>query len=430
MKRLIMLLGISMAVIFTVVGVVQEQRRDATGDISGGLYVLANRSDMAKSAMVGKKITFSANDFEKSLNLAKITSITVTSVPEITDGCLCLGEVLVNKGQTISRENLALLNYRVGDERVKESFFTFKVNESEYEMRCNLYFLDRANQAPTLELEDERAFSVSTHQTVRVWGKVGAYDPDGDKMRYEVVKYARGGVIELDSETGEYTYTPSGAYFGEDSFEYVAVDKYGNYSTSKEVALNVEKLKTDAIYTDMQDHKDHHAALTMTEKGIMNGTTIGNNTFFMPDKSVSRVDFVVMLMHAIGVDEVEAVADTGFDDDAEIPKSMKGYVYKARDMGLINGAVDADGNYLFEPNRAISRAEAALIVNKVVKGSVPTVKPTFADKNEIPAWAQDAIYSLNDIGILVSINGEFAPSADLTRAQTAQTLYALMEYLD
>ena len=80
MKRLIMLLGISMAVIFTVVGVVQEQRRDATGDISGGLYVLANRSDMAKSAMVGKKITFSANDFEKSLNLAKITSITVTSV--------------------------------------------------------------------------------------------------------------------------------------------------------------------------------------------------------------------------------------------------------------------------------------------------------------------------------------------------------------
>ena len=169
---------------------------------------------------------------------------------------------------------------------------------------------------------------------------------------------------------------------------------------------------------------------TVYEKGIMNGTTIGNNTFFMPDKSVSRVDFVVMLMHAIGVDEVEAVADTGFDDDAEIPKSMKGYVYKARDMGLINGAVDADGNYLFEPNRAISRAEAALIVNKVVKGSVPTVKPTFADKNEIPAWAQDAIYSLNDIGILVSINGEFAPSADLTRAQTAQTLYALMEYLD
>ena len=430
MKRLIMLLGVTMAVIFTVVGVVKEQQADATGDLSSGLYVLASKSDMAKSASVGKKIVFSADDFERSLNLSKITSITVTSVPDITDGCLCLGEVVVNRGQTISRENLSLLNYRAGDERIKESFFTFKVNGGEYEMRCNLYFLDKENQAPTLELEDERIFSVSTHQYIEVFGKVSAYDPDGDDVRYEVVKYAKGGVLEFDSKTGEYSYTPSGAYFGEDSFEYVAVDKYGNYSSSKTVNLNVEKLQTDVIYTDMQGHEDHHAALTMTEKGIMSGMTIGDSTFFMPDKSVSRVDFVVMLMHAIGEGDVEAVADTGFDDDEQIPNTMKGYVYKARKMGLISGAVDADGNYLFEPNRDISRAEAALIVNNLVNGKMPTVKPTFADKDSIPTWAHDAIYVLNDLGILVGINGEFAPSVSITRAQTAQMLYNLMEYMD
>ena len=430
MKRLIMLLGVTMAVIFTVVGVVKEQQADATGDLSSGLYVLASKSDMAKSAMAGKKIVFSANDFERSLNLSKITSITITSVPDITDGCLCLGEVLVNSGQTISRENLALLNYRAGDDRVKESFFTFKVNESEYEMRCNLYFLDKANQAPTLDYEDDRIFSVSTHQYVEVFGRVNAYDPDGDDIHYEVVKYAKGGVLDFDSSTGEYSYTPSGAYFGEDSFEYVAVDKYGNYSTSKVVSLNVEKLQVNAIYTDMQGHEDHHVALTMTEKGIMSGVTIGQNTFFMPDKSVSRVDFVVMLMHAIGKGEIEAVANTGFDDDEQIPSSMKGYIYKARQMGLISGSVDAEGNYLFEPNRDISRAEAALIVNNLVNGKLPTVKPTFADKDSIPTWAHDAIYILNDLGILVSINGEFAPSASITRAQTAQMLYNLMEYMD
>lgn len=429
MKRIITFLCVVLAVIFAVVGVVKEQTREATGDVSSGLFVLASQSDMAKSDMAGKKIIFSADDFEKSLNLSKINSITVTSLPDISEGCLCLGDVLVNSGQTVSRENISLMNYRAGNSGVKEAFFKFKVNDSEYEMTCRVYFLNRENSAPTLSMEDERTFNVSTHQTVTVYGKVGAYDPDGDEMRYEIVNYAKNGAISLDSKTGEYTYTPIGAYFGEDKFEYVAVDKYGNYSASREVLLTVEKLKTDIVYSDMDEHPAHHAALTMTEKGIMSASTIGETTYFMPDKSVSRIDFLVMLMHAIGADEVESVFNTGFDDDSEIPVSMKGYVYKARDMGIISGAVDAMGNYYFYPNREITRAEAALIVNNIVNGKTPTVKPTFADRDDIPAWAHDAIYTLNDLGILVSNNGVYLPSANITRAQTAQMLYALMDYI-
>ena len=180
----------------------------------------------------------------------------------------------------------------------------------------------------------------------------------------------------------------------------------------------------------MQDHRDHTAVLTMTEMGVMSGTKIGSETYFMPDKAVSRVDFVAMLMNAIGKNEVENVFDTGFDDDGEIPSSMKGYVRCAREMGLIDGSVNSNGEYLFEPNREITRAEAALIVSRLVKGSVPTVKPTFSDKNEIPAWAHDAIYILNDLGILQSENGVIAASSPLTRSQTAQMLYALIGYIN
>jgi hypothetical protein len=109
---------------------------------------------------------------------------------------------------------------------------------------------------------------------------------------------------------------------------------------------------------------------------------------------------------------------------------MKGYVRKAREMGLVNGSVNAEGEYLFEPNRDITRAEAALIVSRLVKGSVPTVKPTFADRNEIPTWASDAIYILNDLGILQSDNGNILPTSSLTRAQSAQMLYALLGYIN
>ena len=429
MKRIIMLLVLVLAVTFTAIGVVKEQTRESTGDVSQGLNVIANQSDMAKSVMSSEKIVFSADDFERSLNLARISSITIVSLPNVSDGCLCIGDVLVNEGQTISRENLDLLNYRAGNGDVNESQFKFKVNGSEYLMTCSIYFLERPNSAPTLAMEDERIFNVSTHQSVRIYGRIGAYDPDGDDVRYEIVSYAKNGTIDLDMTTGEYTYTPTGAYFGEDSFMYVAVDKYGNYSSAKNVNLTVEKRTTDVVYCDMDDHPSHHAALTMTEKGIMSGTSIGDATYFMPDKSVSRMDFLVMLMHAIGVSKTDVVLDTGFDDDGEIPASMKGYVYAARQMGIISGAVDEQGNYYFHPNRNITRAEAALIIKNVVNGKLPTVKPTFADRDSIPTWAHDAVYALNDLGILVGINGEFAPDANMTRAQAAQTFYALLDHI-
>lgn len=429
MKRFITFSVIVMALLFAVVGLVKEQNTNATFDVSSGLYVIANQSEMGKSALVNNKMVFSADDFKKSLNISEITSITITELPPVSEGCLCVGDVVVNAGQTVSASNLDLLNYRAADSKNVQSSFKFKVNGGEYEMTCNLYFLTRENGAPTLNREEEKIFSVSTHQTVTVYGKVSAYDPDGDEMRYEISSYAKNGIVEINSKTGEYSYTPIGSYFGEDYFEYVALDKYGNYSGSRRVNLTVEKLKTEDVYCDMDEHPAHHAALTMTEKGIMNGTTIGNSTYFMPEKSVSRLDFVVMTMHAIGVNEVESVFDTGFDDDAQIPSSMKGYVRKAREMGIITGSVNAEGEYLFEPNREITRAEAALIVSKLVDGAVPTVKPTFTDRDKIPAWAHDAIYTLNSLGILSSENGSIAPTAEITRAQVAEMLYALMNYI-
>ena len=430
MKRIITFSVMVMALVITIVGVVKKQNSNPTLDLSDGMAVIANNHQMAKSAMVNNKIVFSATDFERSMNLSEVSSITITGIPPLTDGCLCVGDVAVNVGQTISKQNLDLLNFRSANENVKQTFFEFKVNGCAYEMTCNLYFLTRENHAPTLEMEDERSFLVSTHQRVKVYGKVGAYDVDGDELRYEIVTYAKNGVLDFDNTSGEYAYTPSGAYFGEDSFEYVAVDKYGNYSASKTVNLTVEKRKTDIEYCDMQDHKDYHAVLTLAEMGVIGGTKIGNDTYFMPDKAVSRIDFLVMLMNSIGVTSAENVLDTGFDDDAQIPASMKGYVRKAREMGLVNGSVNASGEYLFEPNRDITRAEAALIVSRLVNGSVPTVKPTFTDRNEIPTWASDAIYILNDMGILQSNNGNIAPTSSLTRAQSAQMLYALMEYIN
>lgn len=430
MKRFITFSVIVMAICLTVAGVIREGSDEYPPHLSEGLGVLAARTNMAKYALVDNAIIFSADDFEKCLNLASVDSITVTCLPSAADGCLCVGDVLVNVGQTVSRDNLDLLNFREGSSGVRETSFSFRVGQSEYEMTCELYFLTRENSAPTLDMEDERTLDVSTHASVAVFGRVWGYDPDGDDLKYEIVSYAREGVVDLDPETGEYCYTPLGSYTGKDSFEYVAVDKYGNYSASRTVNLTVGERKSNITLADMQGHRAHHAALTLIELGAMSGVKVGDTDYFFPDRTVSRLDFTVMLMHSVGIAPTENVVSTGFDDDASIPENMKGYVVEAVKRGLVDGSVDSDGKYLFKPDAEITRAEAALALSKLVDGSVPTVLPVFSDKKDIPTWASDAVYILADLGIMRSEKGAIAPLSPLTRADAAQMLCALLEYLD
>ena len=125
MKRIITFSVMAMAMVFAVVGIVREQGRESTLDVSHGLLVIATQSEMAKSAMANNKIVFSVDDFEKFLNVSELSSITITSIPDFSDGCLCVGDVSVQVGQTISASNLNLLNYRATNVEVKQSSFKF-----------------------------------------------------------------------------------------------------------------------------------------------------------------------------------------------------------------------------------------------------------------------------------------------------------------
>ena len=58
MKRFITFSFLAMALVFTVIGVIREQNKDVTPDLSSGLAVIASQSDMAKYAMINNKIVF------------------------------------------------------------------------------------------------------------------------------------------------------------------------------------------------------------------------------------------------------------------------------------------------------------------------------------------------------------------------------------
>ncbi len=398
--------------------------------VSHGLHVLAEENSMAMAGIKGNRISFEADDFARAMNLSGVKSITVTETPPISDGELLVGSTVLAKGQTVSGSNIGLMSYSAKADTSVMSYFKFKVDDSAYEIRCNLYLLDGVNRAPTLNNAAETALDVSTHRDITLYGTLPAYDPDGDEIIIEVVSYPEEGILILtDKTSGSYTYTPCDGYTGKDSFTYVARDKYGNYSASKTVNLTVNKPTTSVVYADMKDSPNYNAALTVTEQGIMSGTQIGSESYFYPEKTVSRAEFLVMAMNSIGINEVADASETVFADDEDIAGYMKGYVSAAYRLGYIKGSYE-DGKLCFLPNDPISRAEAAVIVCNMIDAATPTITPSFGDRGDIPAFAESAVSSLAYMGILTAENGNISANDDLTRGDTARMLSYVIQLSD
>lgn len=438
-------------------GVVTVSASDAAGDavftseeganrddvpVSLGLRNLAAETDMVVSARVGELYYFSAEDFFRAMNLSEISYITIESVPSAADGTLFLGSSTVTAGQVISSGNIGRLTYSAASGETGVGRFTFSADGSGYSLECRVYAVSDLGSAPTTAYAPGATLAVSTHEGLSVGGMLSGYDEDGDALVYEIVSApSHGSVRILDRAAGTYSYTPASGYAGEDSFRYVVRDAKGNYSTSREVMLTVKEATVPVSFVDLSDDSMINAALTMAENHIMDGVTVGGEVFFYPENTVSRVDFLVMAMRAVGYDAVSAKASTVFCDNEKIPESLRGYVSTAYDMGVVSGVFGSDGLY-FEPNRAVTRAEAAKILSGLIEcssavseslkspNSVTVSTVTFEDKGTIPAWAEESVYHLSALGIFIADNGNASVSSSLTRADAAEMFSALLRVME
>ena len=397
--------------------------------VSYGVNVLAARTDMAMMMPIGNDVAFSKDCFARALNLSEIDYVTVCTLPAVTDGELLLGSTRIAAGQSIAGENLSYMTFAPArDDIPVHSYFTFTANGGSTPIVCNLYLLDRGNCTPTVSVASSLELNVTTYRGLSAYGTLDAYDPDGDQLCFEIVSYPTNGSLKMtDQALGTYVYTPQAGYVGTDRFTYVARDQYGSYSAAATVNLTIGLSGTTVTYEDMKESPAYNAALTLTEAGIMSGIEVGGKHYFYPDRGISRVDFLVMAMNAVGIKDVPDCDKTVFFDDGEIEESMKGYIATALELGYIHGA-EVDGKLCFLPNEELTCAQAAVILSDLLRIKIATVVPTFADGGEIPVWAWDAVCSLNAEGILPDDGGYIAAGAKLTRARAAQMLAASMQY--
>jgi len=398
--------------------------------ISPALSVIAGQLQMKKCGITQNDIYFSGNDFSDFLCIDSLNEITITSLPSEFEGKIYLDNVPVIANQTVYASDIEKLCFRPASSEITSSTFYFSGSDTSCDtsLKCSIYLLKEPNYSPVISLSTSLGEQLTTQKNIIVYSTLSADDPEKDEITYEITTPPRHGVAKInDISSGEYCYIPSTDYTGKDSFEFVAVDKYGNRSNVARVEIKVEKTISNAIYTDMLWHKDHNDAVKITSYNIMSGELKNGELCFSPDDTPTRSEFLIMALKAANKYEKVDVINTGFTDDSDIPLNHKGYVAYASEMGYITGTQENGGIY-FHPNSPITRAEAAVLISNILNADESNVSFDFSDKADIPSWAQSDVMTLAQMGIMGDVgNGVYAPNSNVTNIDAARILCRIYE---
>ncbi len=393
-----------------------------------GVAVLAEEVTVVKTALTGHKVRFSDSDIKRALGVADFDSITVRTLPSSTEGSLLLAGRRVKENQTIKRKNLGALAFVASSDAVKEASFTVSVSgmASDNPIKCIVRFSDSINYAP--EAPDESAAAaLTTQERIPVYGKMEATDPEGDELRFIVVDFPDGGILTLlDASTGNYKYTPIDGFMGADSFTYVATDTFGNWSEPVRVSLTTTKRMSESVFNDMTERAEYNAAVAMSAIGVMDGVTVGDGKYFLPDEGVTKAEFVSMAMKAYGVSKNHSLRMSFFDDNADIPTPLVGYVATAQRMGIIDGDLTSEG-LLFNPNDTIKLHEAATIMSRMMGFGGSDEDTEYIGNETVPIYARAHVGAMCSLGILDDDLEEVNGEEPISRAAAAELLYRMIK---
>lgn len=383
------------------------------------LFVLAGSMTLPAAAQVRTvdptaQFCFSQDDFTS----AAADGIFLTSVPQEALATVRYGSRVLKAGDALPTEALGDLTLEakcVTAQEVTIGYCTLSDGVLSGVQELKLSILPKEDQPPTAE-----DGSLETYKNIAGSGTLSAADPEGKPLTYNLVKEPKRGSVELH-EDGTFTYTPDKNKVGKDSFTYTVTDSGGNTSEEAKISIEIRKPTDKATYADMDGDPDAFYAMWLKEAGLFTGATVGGNLCFEPEKTVSRGEFLVMVMKLVDAQADETGLTSGFSDEAATPVWLQPYIVSALGSGMISGVSSEDG-VVFRPEAALSRAEAAVMLQNVLQLPAPTAKTVFSetDAEAVPVWAADATAALSAAGISL---GDTAQADAITRREVGKLLY-------
>lgn len=145
-------------------------------------------------------------------------------------------------------------------------------------------------------------------------------------------------------------------------------------------------------------------------KYLMSLGAINSSKAVYPERNITRAEFVKIINKAFSFNEK---AEENFPD-IQADKWYYNEFLTAKKQGYITG----NESGLVTPEKNLTRAEAAVILSRIIEVKISEAKKTFADQNIIPEWASDSISQLVSAGIISGYpDGSFKPYNNLTRAE-------------
>ncbi|HWR61448.1 MAG TPA: S-layer homology domain-containing protein, partial [Clostridia bacterium] len=177
-------------------------------------------------------------------------------------------------------------------------------------------------------------------------------------------------------------------------------------------------------FKDVDQASPYAEAVTfIAARGITGGTGNGN---FSPGGTLTRGEFMVMLMRAYNISPDTSPADNFADAGSTW---YTGYLSAAKRLGISNGV----GGNLFAPERKITKQELYTLlynslkaIDKLPEGDSGKNTSVFSDKADIASWAKDAVSLFVKAGIIETGEGKLSPAGKATRAEMATIMYNLL----
>lgn len=167
-----------------------------------------------------------------------------------------------------------------------------------------------------------------------------------------------------------------------------------------------------AASNDLDGHWAENVITEWQDKGLIKGYADGT---FKPNNSITRAEFITLLNHAWGFTEKASVS---FQDVKETD-----WFYEAVAQALSAGYTKGYADGTFQPNKTITRAEAAVMMANALGLSANESSARFTDAAEMPAWAQDSVRAVVAAGIMSGHpDGSFGATKSITRAEAVSAL--------
>lgn len=172
------------------------------------------------------------------------------------------------------------------------------------------------------------------------------------------------------------------------------------------------------VFSDISGHWAEEAIKQAVQNGIITGYPDGT---FKPNHTVTRAEFVVMLMNTMK--PMTVGVELNFTDTENIGTWAREAVAQAVQEGIIKGYEDGS----FRPNAEITRAEMVDMISNALKLPTESGATGFADDKDIPEWVRGAIVAIKNLGIIQGMgNNRFNSNGNATRAEAVTVLINML----